>query len=266
LITSTRKPVNPIQLQLRVFALRGLLCLVLCPAVLASAQVGTASIAGIVEDTTMARIPNAGLKLINVMTGTENDSASSNNGVFLLPGVIPGNYTLQIEREGFATAQVTGIALNVGDTKGLLIRMTVGPVTDTVHIDASGITIDTVDAAASTVVDRNFVTNIPLNGRSFQDLISMTPGVLTENPQSADGRASAHGRTIRFWWMVSLETLDLPRSLAHARLRVLEISWGLRHSIRRTVLLRWMRWKNFAFLEQRVQLSMVALQVDNSLY
>jgi len=193
LITSTRKPVNPIQLQLRVFALRGLLCLVLCPAVLASAQVGTASIAGIVEDTTMARIPNAGLKLINVMTGTENDSASSNNGVFLLPGVIPGNYTLQIEREGFATAQVTGIALNVGDTKGLLIRMTVGPVTDTVHIDASGITIDTVDAAASTVVDRNFVTNIPLNGRSFQDLISMTPGVLTENPQSADGRASAHG-------------------------------------------------------------------------
>jgi hypothetical protein len=159
----------------------------------AFAQVSTANVVGIVEDSTEARIPDASLKLINVLTGTENDSTTSHNGVFLLPGVLPGTYMLQIEREGFATAQVTGLTLNIGDTKSLLIRLRIGSVTETVQIDGAGITLNTADASVSTVVDRKFVANIPLNGRSFQDLISMTSGVLTESPQAMVGQLGASG-------------------------------------------------------------------------
>jgi hypothetical protein len=159
----------------------------------AFAQGNAANVVGIVEDSTEARIPDASLKLINVLTGTESDSTTSHSGVFLLPGVLPGTYMLQIERDGFATAQVTGLSLNTGDTKNVLIRLRVGSVTETVQIDASVVTLNTVDATVSTIVDRKFVTNIALNGRSFQDLMLMTPGVLTQSPQAFAGELGANG-------------------------------------------------------------------------
>jgi hypothetical protein len=170
--------------------LRNVVLLVLCSAVAALSQVSTATVMGVVQDAAKASIPNAGVKLINTETGSENDSTTNAQGSFLLPGIMPGAYTLQIERKGFATTQVNGITLNLGDTKSLLIRMKVGAVTETITVDASGLTLNTVDASVSTVVDRHFVANIPLNGRSFQDLISMTPGIVTQNPQAATQNGS----------------------------------------------------------------------------
>jgi len=144
----------------------------------------SAAVNGIVQDTTDARIPNAGVKLINTDTGTESNSKTSKDGNFEIPSVLPGHYRLQIERDGFDTTQLTGIILNVGDNKSVVIRMKVGRSDQTVTVDGAGSTLNTTDASVSTVIDRKFVQNIPLNGRSFQDLISMTPGVVTATPQT----------------------------------------------------------------------------------
>ena len=157
------------------------------------AQVSTATLLGIVQDSTKSSLPAATVKLINTQTGAENDSLTNRDGGFLLNGVLPGAYTLRIERSGFATTQVSGIALNVGDSKTLLIRMKVGSVTESVEVDASGLTLNTTDASVSTVVDRKFVGSVPLNGRSFQDLISMTPGIVTQNPQAASQLGNTQG-------------------------------------------------------------------------
>lgn len=165
--------------------LRCLLLAVLSLALPLRAQNSTANIIGTVQDSTNARISGASVKLVNVLTGTENSSATSSDGAFVLPGVIPGAYTLQIQCEGFATSQFTGIVLNAGDTKNFLIRMRVGPISQTVVIDESGITLNTSDASVGTVVNRKFVGNVPLNGRSFQDLISLTPGFISQSPQAA---------------------------------------------------------------------------------
>lgn len=173
--------------------LRRLLLMMLCFGMPAFAQISTANVGGIVQDQSGASIQGASVKLINVQTGTENDSKTSREGVFLLPGVIPGLYTLQIDQEGFATTQLNGISLNVGDTKNLLIRLKIGPVTESVNVDASGLTLNTSSASVSTVVDRRFVGNIPLNGRSFQDLISMTPGIVTQSPQAAGEGMGSQG-------------------------------------------------------------------------
>jgi hypothetical protein len=97
--------------------------LVLCMALRARGQFSAATVVGVVQDSSKAGITDAKLKLINTQTGTENDSATNQAGGFLLPGVIPGAYTLQIERDGFATTQVNGIKLDAGDTRNLLIRM-----------------------------------------------------------------------------------------------------------------------------------------------
>lgn len=164
------------------------------------AQISTASLMGLVQDSSAAAIPDANVKLINTQTGTENDSETGGDGSFILSGVLPGAYTLQINRTGFATTQLNGINLNVGDTKNLLIRLKIGSVAESVTVDASGLTLNSTDAAVSTVVDRRFVGTIPLNGRSFQDLISMTPGVVTQSPQAAgqggdtDGDFSVNGQ------------------------------------------------------------------------
>ena len=173
--------------------LRWIACLILWPAMQAFPQVSTANVTGVVEDSTGARIRDATVKLINNLTGAENDASTNRDGVFLLPGVIPGSYTLQIGRNGFSTAQITGLVLNVGDTKSLLVRLQIGSVTQTVRIDASGLAPSTTSAAVSTVINHKFVANIPLNGRSFQDLISMTPGVITQTPQAFGSGYSGQG-------------------------------------------------------------------------
>ena len=97
---------------------------------------------GVVQDSTKSSIPEAQLKLINIQTGAENDGATNREGAFLLPGVIPGAYTLRIERIGFATTQLTGLLLNEGDAKNLLIRMKVGSIAESVIVDASGLILN----------------------------------------------------------------------------------------------------------------------------
>ncbi len=152
----------------------------------------SAAVNGIVQDTTDARIPNASVKLINTDTGTESNSKTSKDGSFAVPSVLPGHYKLQIERDGFDTTQLTGITLNVGDNKNVIIRMKVGSSKETVTVDSSAMTLNTTDGSVSTIVDRNFIENMPLNGRSFQDLILLTPGVTTNSPQQ-NGQSGATG-------------------------------------------------------------------------
>ncbi|MDX6462386.1 MAG: hypothetical protein QOE55_6083, partial [Acidobacteriaceae bacterium] len=121
----------------RIYGIKVFVLLVLCMVFRARGQFSAATVVGVVQDSSKAGITDAKLKLINTQTGTENDSATNQAGGFLLPGVIPGAYTLQIEQDGFATTQVNGIKLDAGDTRNLLIRMKVGAVTETVNVDAS---------------------------------------------------------------------------------------------------------------------------------
>src|SRR3984957_13694843 len=164
-----------------------------CSGIRSGAQVSTATVAGVVQDSTRASIPGASVKLINTQTGTENDTTTSHDGSFVLPGVIPGAYTLQFERQGFSTTQLRGITLDVGDNRTLLVRMKVGPVAESVTVDASGLTLNSTDGAVSTVVDRKLAEAVPLNGRTFQDLIAMTPGIVTQSPQAAGQHSQTQG-------------------------------------------------------------------------
>lgn len=157
------------------------------------AQISSATVAGTVVDITSARITDADVKLVNILSGAEIDSRTNRDGSFLMSGVIPGDYTLEIDRAGFAVVQLTELTLHVGDTKNLLIRMRVGTVTQTVNVEQTGTSLDTADISVSTVVDKAFVANMPLNGRSFRDLLDMTPGVLTQSPQTSGESFGARG-------------------------------------------------------------------------
>lgn len=153
-------------------------------ALTANAQAGTAQVTGMVEDATNARVTDARIKLMNTRTGAENDGVTNRFGIFALPAIIPGHYTLQIAKHGFATAQFTHISLGPGESRRFLIHMRVGRVTETVNVNASTIKLNKSSAAVSTEMDGKFASQLPLEGRSLQDLISVIPGVVPLNPQS----------------------------------------------------------------------------------
>lgn len=174
----------------------------------AHADSSTANLTVSVTDTSGAIIQGAHLVLRNAETNQEQATDSGSAGAATFSFLKPGHYTLTVSKQAFADIVVDGILLNVGDEKRLQLTLKVGATAQTVNVDGSGLTINTTDASVSTVVDRKFVANMPLNGRSFQDLISMTPGVVTQSPQSSsslgyNGDFSVNGqRTQSNYYMI----------------------------------------------------------------
>lgn len=167
----------------------------------AAVQIGTTQATGMVEDATNARVTGASVKLINTHTGAENDATTNRSGIFFLPDIIPGRYILQITKNGFATVQVTGIRLDAGDCRQFLIHLKVGPVSETVTVNASVIAWNRKDASVSTTIGGKFISNLPLKGRSLHGLVSAIPGIVPLNPQSVNlshgsqGNFSVNGQT-----------------------------------------------------------------------
>ena len=160
------------------------------------AQLSTAYVSGEVEDTSGARLPSVTIKLLNLETGNTNIATTDSIGEFLLPGILPGLYSMQIQRDGFAAVHLTGLNLSVGESRQFLIKLRLSTVEQTVEVDASGESLNTEDAQMTTVVDSRLVQSMPLNGRSFQDLIAMTPGSVSVSPQVQRGSGfSVNGQT-----------------------------------------------------------------------
>ena len=147
------------------------------------AQSTNASLTGTVEDPSKAVIGGVSITAINTLTGVKVSTSSSKNGQYILPGLEPGSYRVEVEKQGFKGIIEAGLVLHVQDIVQMNFHMAVGSASETVSVDGSGLQLNTTDASVSTVVDQKFVENMPLNGRSFQDLIDMTPGVVTQSPQ-----------------------------------------------------------------------------------
>ena len=145
----------------------------------------SAQIQGQVSDSSGAVIPKAAVRVVNQQTGTERRVVTNGSGLYSVPGLDPSVYKIFVQASGFSTAVSTSITLNVAQNAVLNFKLEVGSEAQTVTVDGSGLAINTTDASVSIVVDRKFVENMPLNGRSFQDLISMTPGVVTQSPQTS---------------------------------------------------------------------------------
>lgn len=160
----------------------------------AAAQAATATLAGVVVDESGAVVPDVGLTLVNADTSLQRKTTATSGGGFTFPFVLPGRYTITAERDGFSPSQVTGVVLNVGDNVALRIALKVGSVTDIVSVVANAQPV-TQSAAVATTVDQQFIENQPLNGRSFQTLLRLAPGVvLTPTGVGSQGQFSVNGQ------------------------------------------------------------------------
>ncbi|HEX5875673.1 MAG TPA: carboxypeptidase-like regulatory domain-containing protein, partial [Pyrinomonadaceae bacterium] len=160
----------------------------------AHAQSSTATLSGIVIDQTGAVIPGVKIAVISIAQGFQRNATTNEEGIFIVAQLPPGSYTVKAEHDGFTPAEVRDVILNVNDQKTIKVYLKVGNISQTVEIvDGSSLIDDS--AAVGTVVDRRFVSNLPLNGRSFQSLIALTPSVvLTKASADNSGQFSVNGQ------------------------------------------------------------------------
>jgi hypothetical protein len=146
------------------------------PCILAG-QSTNASLTGVVDDPSKAAIAGVSITAINTETGVKSTTTTNGSGQYVLPGLIPGSYRVEVDKQGFKGIIESGLILHVQDVVQLNFHMAIGSMSETVSVSGDSVNINTTDASVSTVIDRQFVENLPLNGRSFQSLLYVTPGV-----------------------------------------------------------------------------------------
>jgi hypothetical protein len=154
-----------------------------------TAQSTNGTINGRVLDPSNKVIGGADILVINDATGVQYSGKTNEDGIYVVPNLPPGPYRLQVSKVGFKTLIKPDIVLNIQDALSINFTLPVGAVFETVTVEGGASMINTTDASVSTVIDHTYVENMPLNGRSFQDLILLTPGVVTQPPQVLGERA-----------------------------------------------------------------------------
>jgi hypothetical protein len=154
----------------------------------------TATLSGIVRDPQDASITNAEVTVHEQSTGTDRHTSTNNNGLFSAPSLPPGTYSIKISAAGFKTAESTDIHLGVAEVKQMDFTLEVGAISQTVSVESNSPIINTSDASVGLTVDSDFVENLPLNGHSFQQLITLAPGVNLTGSTSDYGEFSVNGQ------------------------------------------------------------------------
>jgi outer membrane receptor protein involved in Fe transport len=168
------------------------------------AQMETATLSGAITDPNGRVVPDAEVTATRIETGTVATTKTNGAGIYVFTSLMPGHYHLLIHGLGFKEVVIKELELHVQDKLEQNFALEIGSVSESVTVTANSSDINTTDAAVSTVVDRNFAENLPLNGRSFQTLIQLTPGVVLTVSTAADaGQFSVNGqRPSSNYWMV----------------------------------------------------------------
>src|SRR5271166_3632245 len=159
----------------------------------------TGSISGTVTDSSGSAVPGAKVTVTAPTTGLSRSSTSNDNGEYTVPSLGVANYNVQVELQGFQTAKAEDIRLQVDEHRELDFKLSPASVQTSVEVTATAVTIQTADAALGQVITSQQVANLPLNGRDFVQLATLTPGTAQEtNPNSffnagPSSEASARG-------------------------------------------------------------------------
>jgi len=160
----------------------------------AYSQTETATIRGSVADPSGGLIPQAIVRLIDDDRGATSEVSTTTTGFYTFVGVRPGRYRMEVSKSGFKKLVRADVILHVQDALAMDFELSLGAPTETVTVEAGTPLVNTTSATVSTLVDQTFVENIPLNGRSFQTLIMLTPGVVVTQTNAAEqGQFSVNG-------------------------------------------------------------------------
>ena len=179
-------------------AFAGVVIAVLSLSLIGFGQTTSATIMGRVLDPSKAAVVGADVQATNVDTGSTYKGATNGTGLFSIPGVSPGNYRISVTKPGFRSIVKPDVVLHLQEVVALNFDLPVGSASEVVTVTAGAPMVNTTDASVSTVIDQTYIANMPLNGRSFQDLILLTPGVTTQTPAAISTGLTGNGVTGEF--------------------------------------------------------------------
>lgn len=148
---------------------------------LAQSQLGSGAIAGQVLDPSGRIVAGAKVVVVNQGTNLTRELTTNNDGDFSAPVLPPGRYRVRVDAAGFRPAEQRDVEVNVGATARFQVTLEVGSVTETVTVEAQAV-IDTARTAEVSLIDRQMIQDLPINGRRYDQFALLAPGV------SRDGR------------------------------------------------------------------------------
>ncbi|MGC1186834.1 MAG: carboxypeptidase-like regulatory domain-containing protein [Candidatus Acidiferrales bacterium] len=161
-----------------VAVLLALLVLLFGWATRARAQVAEASIWGTVTDATGAAVPGAKVTVTDVETGAARSLVTDASGKYDAPALLVGNYDVSIQKQGFRPEEEAGITLVVGQRREVTVALTVGAVQQVIKVEDTNPPVSVSTVEPSGLVGEQQVKDLPLNGRSYDQLITLNPGIV----------------------------------------------------------------------------------------
>jgi len=136
----------------------------------------SASLSGTVTDPTGAVVPGAKVLIHSLATGEDLTLTTDSAGLYVAPSLQPGDYQVEASAAGFGTYKVQKVTLPVDTAATVNMKLTVSSSGETVEVDSDASQIETQTVTVGQVIGRNTVQELPLNGRHFLDLTTLTPG------------------------------------------------------------------------------------------
>ncbi|MBI3208844.1 MAG: carboxypeptidase regulatory-like domain-containing protein [Candidatus Solibacter usitatus] len=150
-------------------------------------------ITGAVRDTTGAVVVSASVTIVNVATNATRSTVTNDSGVYSFPSLPPGMYNVRAEKQGFKRSNATNIEVQVQAVVRLDLDMTVGSVSESIEVSASLAMLSTENSTVGTVVENKRIVELPLNGRNYLQLVSLSPNTSTGFPSAGQARSRQGG-------------------------------------------------------------------------
>src|SRR5262249_43491045 len=141
----------------------------------AQAQTSTGEVNGTVSDQSGAVVPSATVRLVNTSTNISTQTTTNSSGYFTFLSVKPGPYLLSVEQPGFKTARIS-LEVGVNQTVTQNPRLAIGETSQSVEVSAEAEMLQSSSSELGTVIGERAVQELPLNGRNFTQLLTLTPG------------------------------------------------------------------------------------------
>lgn len=161
---------------------------------LGRAQV-TASLSGRVEDASSAAVPGATVTVKSMETGATRAVTTDDSGSFTVLALPLGPQEVKAEKTGFRPAVRTGISLDVGQAAKVNLQLQVGEFIQQLTVSEEAPVVNTTTAPVSGLVGQRQVKDLPLNGRSFDNLLTLNPGAINYSAMKSAGTSTSNGNT-----------------------------------------------------------------------
>jgi len=162
----------------------------------------TANILGVVQDQSGGVLPGVEVTVLNLDTGITSDLVTDDEGRFQVRNLLLGNYQVEASLSGFQTSVRSGILLTVGRAAVVNFTLQVGEVTELVTVTGDAPLINTTSGELSALVEERAIRDLPLNGRSFSQLATLSPGVVNFRQRSGEAITVAGARPTQNNWVI----------------------------------------------------------------